>query len=59
MPNPEKDDAALAPAPVRARKTISAILVIALAIGVCWLVEKRSGPPPPPHIVLPYDPPPK
>jgi len=43
--------------PDRARKTISAIFVIAFAVGVCWFVEKRSAPPPPPPVVLPYDPP--
>jgi len=35
---------------------ISAILVIAFAVAICWLVEKRSAPPPPPHVALPYDP---
>ncbi len=43
--------------PDRAWKMISAIIVIAFAVGVCWLVEKRSAAPPPPSVVLPYDPP--
>ena len=47
------------PGAARARKTIPAILVVAFAIGVCWLVEKRSAAPSPPHVVLPYDPPPR
>ena len=44
--------------PTRAWKSACALIVIAFAIGICWLVEKRSAAPPPPPVVLPYDPPP-
>ena len=51
MPSPAQ------PAPDRAWKKIAAILTGALAVGICWFVEKRSAAPPPPPVVLPYDPP--
>jgi len=45
------------PAASRAWKIGSAAIVIAIAAGILWVVEKRSAPPPPPPVTLPYAPP--
>jgi len=37
--------------PTRARKIVAGIIVAAFAVGVCWFVQWRSAPPPPPHPV--------
>jgi len=49
MPSPERD---------RAWKTAGALIVVTFAIGICWFVQKRAAAPPPPHVSLPYEPPP-
>lgn len=37
--------------PTRARKIVAGIIVAVFAVGVCWFVQWRSAPPPPPHPV--------
>ena len=37
--------------PTLARKIVAGVIVAAFAIGVCWFVQWRSAPPPPPHPV--------
>jgi hypothetical protein len=41
-------------APTFSWKFASAALVVAVTVGVCWFVQKRSQPPPPPPVTLPY-----
>jgi hypothetical protein len=40
-----------AASPPAARQIVAGLVVAAFAVGVCWFVQWRSAPPPPPHPV--------